>query len=261
MAESVDIQGLAARLDSAQGERVAIEPLTAQYPGLHVADAYAIQGHLVDLWVARGDRIVGVKAGLTSQAKQQAMGVHEPIYGYLCESMVLAEGEPLPTGELIHPRAEPEIAFILKSDLQGPGVTPQQVLAATEGVAPAFEVIDSRYRDFRFTLPDVIADNASSARLLIGAQRLPPFELDLRLIGMVFEKNGEVVETGAGAAVLGDPLLAVAWLANALAGRGERLEAGWIVLPGALCNAHPVAPGDELYVSFDRLGTLSLRCV
>lgn len=248
------------RLDSAQGELVAIEPLTAQYPGLRVADAYAIQGRLVDLWVARGDRIVGVKAGLTSRAKQEAMGVHEPIYGYLCESMVLAEGEPLRTGEVIHPRAEPEIAFILKSDLQGPGVTPEQALAATEAVTPAFEVIDSRYRDFRFTLPDVIADNASSARLLIGAQRVRPLEFDLRLIGMVFEKNGEVVETGAGAAVLGDPLLAVTWLANALASRGERLQAGWIVLPGALCNAHPVGPGDELCVTFDRLGALSLRC-
>jgi 2-oxo-3-hexenedioate decarboxylase len=174
--------------------------------------------------------------------------------------MVLEEGEPLATSALIHPRAEPEVAFVLAADVRGPGVTAAHVLAATQAIAPAIEVIDSRYRNFKFTLADVVADNASSAKVLLGSARVSPADLDLRLIGMVFEKNGEVVETGAGAAVLGHPANAVAWLANKLAERGGYLRAGTFVMPGALANAHPVAPGDDIRVSFDRLGSVALRC-
>jgi len=256
-----DVAGLAERLDRAQRERTEIDRLTAEYPDLTVDQSYAIQLALIQLRERRGDPVVAMKAGLTSKAKQVAMGVHEAIYGHICESMVLEEGEPLVTRELIHPRAEPEVAFILGADLRGPGVTVGQVLEATQELAPAIEVIDSRYRNFDFGLADVIADNASSARVVLSNQRVSPAGIDLRLMGMVFEKNGEIMETGAGAAVLGNPAYAVAWLANKLAERGSYLRAGGFVMPGALSNAHAAAPGDEIRVSFDRMGTLVLRCV
>lgn len=255
-----EIEALAERLDRAQRLRQEMDPLTVEHADLTVDEAYAIQFALIMRQSRRGDPVVAMKAGLTSKAKQVAMGVDEPIYGQICESMILDDGETLATSELIHPRAEPEIAFILGADLRGPGVTPERVLAATREVAPAIEVIDSRYRNFRFTLPDVVADNASSARVILAARRSSPVGLDLRLMGMVFEKNGEVVETGAGAAVLDHPANAVAWLANKLAERGGFLSAGSFVMPGALSNAHPVAPGDEIRVTFDRLGAVALRC-
>ncbi len=259
LASDGELQALAQRLDAAERERHEVTRLTEARPELTVAEGYAIQRLLIQIRVDRGDPVVGVKAGLTSRAKQEAMGVREPIYGILCERMILDEGEELITGELIHPRAEPEIAFLLGQGLRGPGVTAQDVMAATRGIAPAIEIIDSRYRDFTFTLADVVADNASSARVVIGAWQ-KPVDLDLRLIGMVFEKNGEIVETGAGAAVLGHPAEAVAWLANALAEIGEPLRPGQIIMPGALANAHPVAAGDEVRASFDRLGSVMLRC-
>ncbi len=258
---SAELVALVDRLDAAQCERREVSAITDEHPGLTASQAYEIQRRLIRRQEERGDPLVAMKAGLTSRAKQVAMGVAEPIYGYICESMVLDEGEPLATGELIHPRAEPEIAFLLKSDLQGPGLTADDVLRATAAVAPAIEVIDSRYKDFRFTLPDVVADNASSARVVVGSWQPLDEDLDLRLVGMIFTKNGEVVETGAGAAVLGHPANAVAWLANALAERGEALRAGTFVMPGALSNAHPVAPGDQVEVEIHRLGSLVLHCV
>jgi 2-oxo-3-hexenedioate decarboxylase len=254
------IDSLVERIDAAQRERQEIGPLTDEVPDLTEDDAYRIQRLLIARFEARGDPVVAMKAGLTSRAKQVAMGVAEPIYGYICESMVLDEGETLDVSRLIHPRAEPEIAFLLERDLSGPGVTEADVLRATASVAPAIEIIDSRYRDFRFTLADVIADNASSARVVLGQWRPLDEALDLRLAGMVLMKNDEVIDTGAGAAVLGHPARAVAWLANALASRGERLVAGSFVMPGALSNAYPVAPGDRVQVEIDRLGSLSLRC-
>jgi 2-oxo-3-hexenedioate decarboxylase len=255
-----ELIALAERLESAVRDRAEIDRITAEYADLTVDEAYSIQQALMRFAERRGDRVVALKGGLTSKAKQITMGVHEPIYGFITESMVLDEGEPLKIGELIHPRAEPEIAMFLRSDLRGPGVTPEQVLEATEAVAPAIEIIDSRYRNFNFTLVDVVADNASSSRIVVSSQRMKPSDLDLRLLGMVFEKNGEVVETGAGAAILGHPAIAVAWMANKLAEVGRYLPAGQFVMPGAVANAHPVAPGDEVRVSYDRLGELTLRC-
>jgi 2-oxo-3-hexenedioate decarboxylase len=251
---------LAERLDAAQQGREEIARITREHPELDVNEAYAIQRSLRRFTERRGDRVVAIKGGLTSKAKQITMKVHEPIYGFVTERMVLEEGEELRTGELIHPRAEPEFAFFLSKDLRGPGVTPEQALEATEYIAPAIEIIDSRYENFDFTLVDVVADNASSSRVAIGSQRVRPDELDLRLIGMVFEKNGEIVETGAGAAVLGHPAIAIAWIANKLAEVGDYLKAGDFVMPGAVANAHPVAPGDEVRVSFDRLGSFTLKC-
>ncbi|MDT7663814.1 MAG: 2-oxo-3-hexenedioate decarboxylase, partial [Pseudonocardiales bacterium] len=180
-------------------------------------------------------------------------------YGFLAAGNALDLGAPLNTGELIQPRAEPEIVFTLGSDLAGPHVTATDVLRATAGVAVGVEILDSRYRDYRFTMADVVADNTSAGRYLIGAP-VPPAGIDLRLVGVVLERNGEVVATASGSATLGHPAAAVAWLVRALAAEGEGLRAGEVVLSGGLTAAVPVAPGDVVVASVDRLGTVELSC-
>jgi len=256
-----NVAALAERLFHAERDRRAIPRLTAELDDLSVDTAYAVQRALVGMYTRRGERIVAVKGGLTSRAKQQQMGVEEPIYGMITDRMVLEVGEPLRTAELIHPRVEPEIACFVAADLRGPGVTRDEALAAIEAVAPAIEVLDSRYENFSFTLADVVADNASSARMAIGTARVNPRTLDLRLMGMVFELNGEVMETAAGAAILGHPADAIAWVVNKLAEVGEYLPAGSFVMPGAIANAHAVAPGDVVRVELDRVGSLRFSCV
>lgn len=253
------VQELARRLLEAYDRRTEIPALTAEQPDLSAADAYRIQRALVALFQQRGARVVGKKTGLTSRAKQQAMGVPEAIYGYLLDTYLLREPGPVRLAELIHPRVEPELAFLIGERLQGPGVTTAQVLAATRAVVPALEVIDSRYRAFKFQLADVVADNCSASRVILGREEVSPEGLDLRLQGMVLEKNGEVVDTGAGAAVLGHPASAVAWLANKLAAVGEALEPGDIVLPGAPCEAVFVQAGDVVRATFDRVGSVTAR--
>jgi len=220
-------------------------------------EAYRLQLEGVDFKVARGDRIVGLKTGLTSRAKQQTMGVHQPILGHILASAVVAEGAPVRCGELIHPRAEPEIAFLMERDLDGP-VTADEARRATALVFPAVEVIDSRFAGFRFGLGDVIVDNTSAARVVFGETRQRPGELDLRLAGMVYRKNGEIESTAAGAAILGDPWQALAWLARRASELGRPLRAGQLVLAGALADAVFVAPGDVVRVEFDRLGSLEV---
>ncbi len=173
---------------------------------------------------------------------------------------MIGEGDPLSVASLIHPKAEPEIAIVTGRDLQGPNVTPEQARAAIESACCAMEIIDSRYKDFRFTLTDVIADNTSAARHTISAYRVPAKDLDLRTLGVVFEKNGEVVTTAAGAAILGDPAIGLAWLANKVAEHGESIPAGTVVMTGALTDAIAIAPGDVVRVSIAHLGSLSLRC-
>lgn len=250
---------LARRLYDAARERRAIEPLTAEHPDLSVAEAYAIQDALVGLHLGDGAQIVGAKLGLTSRAKQVEMNVHEPIAGWLTDGMVLEPGEPLEVGSLGQPRAEPEIAFLLGRDLAGPAVTAVHVLAATEAVFGAIEILDSRYAGYRFTLPDVVADNASGGRFLLGGA-ISPATAGLAEIGCVFEQNGRLVATAAGAAVLGHPARAVAWLVRRLAAEGQGLRAGEIVLSGGLTAALPVAAGDVVTASFGRLGTVTLAC-
>ncbi len=259
LATTVDPAVLARRLYDAARERRQIEPLTSELPELGVAEAYAVQNALLDLHRADGARIIGAKLGLTSRAKQVEMDVHEPIFGWLTDRMVLEPGEPFVVESLGQPRAEPEIAFLLGRDLSGPAVTAVHVLAATEAVFGAIEVLDSRYRGYRFTLPDVVADNASGGRVLLGGA-ISPAAIDLAEIGCVFERNGELVATAAGAAVLGHPARAVAWLVRRLAATGRGLEAGQIVLSGGLTAALPVAAGDVVTATFGRLGTVSLAC-
>ncbi len=224
-------------------------------------DAYDIQWTARAAKEARGTKIVGMKMGLTSQAKMKQMGVPNPCYGYLADYFSYADSAEIKIDELIHPKVEAEIAFVLKSDLQGPGCTIADVLAATDFVMPAVEVIDSRYKDFKFDLKSVIADNSSSSRYVTGGQAKSIKGLDLKTLGVVMEINGEIVQLGAGAAVLGHPATSIAMLANMLSQRGEILKAGTYILSGAITAAVSVKKGDNVTVKFQELGTVSFKFV
>lgn len=251
----MNVSELAARLSKAVADRAAIGKLTDEHPELDIATGYQVQRELR----AATEAIAGWKLGVTSRAKQAQVGVSSPIYGFLPAAGALDPGEPLNTTDLIQPRCEPEIAFILERDLPGPHVTAADVLAATSGVAVGIEVLDSRFHDYSFTMADVIADNTSASRFVTGAPT-PPTGIDLRLVGVVLEHNGKVVATASGAASLGHPAAAVAWLARQLAAEGERLRAGQVVLSGGLTAAVPVAPGDVVTATIDRLGSIELAC-
>jgi 2-keto-4-pentenoate hydratase len=255
------IQKIAKALLEAEDSLQSIVPLTDQYPGLDVEEAYKIQLKLIEMKKARGAVIVGKKAGVTSKAIQQMFGVSEPDYGHLLDDMIVSEGEVIQISAMLQPKAEPEIAFILSEDLRGPGVNAADVLARTKYVLPVLEIIDSRINDWKIKLPDTIADNASSGRVVVGGTVRKVEGLDLRLIGVVMQKNGEVVATGAGAAVLGNPANAVAWLANKLATVDQILKANELVLPGSLTQAVPVGSGDNVHANFDRLGAVGIRFV
>jgi 2-oxo-3-hexenedioate decarboxylase len=251
-----------AELFAASKERREIEPLTDSWPTLDERTAYQIQKRLVAKHVEdEGTRVVGIKLGLTSKAKQQQMKVDEPIYGMLLGSRMIGDGDALTISSLIHPKAEPEIALVTARELKGPGVTAAQARAAIGSVLVAMEIIDSRYKNFRFTLTDVVADNTSAARYVTSPYFVPAAGLDLRTLGVVFEKNGEVVTTAAGAAILGDPAEGLAWLANKLAEHGESLPSGTFVGAGALTDAIAIAPGDVVRVTIAQLGSLTIRCV
>lgn len=235
--------------------RTAIDPSRVRGSSdLTPEQAYEIQDRVIE---ALGGRVEAAKLGLTSKAKQEQMNVAEPSYGWLLAGSRLKAGEPLDTTTLIQPRAEPEIAFLIEDKLAGPDVTAAEVLAATAGVMPAIDILDSRYAGYSFTLPEVIADNASAARYALGDPVLP-HGLNLRTLGCVFSKNGQLVATAAGAAVLDDPAEAVAWFVRKLSERGRHLAGDSIVLSGALTAAVPVGPGDRVTVEIDRLGRLDL---
>ncbi len=247
------IEEFAARLDTAASDASAVAQLTLDAPDLSLEDAYAIQRASIARREARGDTIVGMKMGLTSRAKMEQVGVHEPIYGHLTAKMKRSSGDALRMAEQIHPRIEPEIAFVLGKDLRGP-VTALEALGAVEWVVAALECIDSRYEDFQFTLPDVVADNASSTAFFLGTTRKRPDELDLGNLGMVMSLNGEVVATGSSAAILENPANSLAALANMLQARGETLRAGQIVLAGGATAAKHVAAGDVVELEVQGLG-------
>jgi 2-oxo-3-hexenedioate decarboxylase len=232
--------------------------ITDRWPGLDLGTAYRVQDAVLDRKVRTGETVVGVKLGLTSRAKQRRMGVDAPLTGWLTDAMTLRPGRPVPVGELIHPRAEPEIAFLMGARLSGPGVTAEQAMGAVESVHAGFEVIDSRYRDFSFDLPDVVADNASASRFVISARAVPPAGLDLAAETCRLDVDGRTVDTATGAAVLGHPANARALAANGLAERGAAIEPGWIVLTGALTDAVALLPGRTVSAEFDSLGALSI---
>lgn len=250
---------LATYLEEAELQRKEVIKITDQYPDMDWEDAYAIQDLIRARKVARGVQISGLKMGLTSHAKMKQMGVTEAIHGFITDYGSVADGGEIACSELIHPKVEAEIAFVTRRPLKGPGCHIGDVLAATDFVLPALEVIDSRYKDFRFDLKSVIADNTSSARYVLGGYSRSPMGLDLRNLGVVMHKNGEVVATAAGSAVLGHPASSVAMLANMLSARGQEIPAGTLILTGGMTEAVPVSAGDSITVSYQNLGSLSVR--
>jgi 2-keto-4-pentenoate hydratase len=256
---STVVADLADRLWRAESERVAVPPLTAELPEMTLDDAYAVQTRNIDRRVAAGAVIRGRKAGLTSRPVQDLLGVHEPNFGVLLDDMFVEEGDEVRVDTLLQPRVESEIAFLMGSDLAGPGVTATDALAAVAGVLPAVEVVDSRIVDWRVRIADTVADNAASARVVVGARMVPVTAVDLRLLGVLFFRNGSPIESGAGAEVLGDPALCVAWLANKLGSFGSGLRSGDVVLSGALHRMVPVRPGDRFQAMFAHLGSVTVQ--
>ena len=238
-----------------------VDPLTTRHPEITTSDAYRVQQRLNARRVAAGETIIGKKIGVTSKAVMNMLGVYQPDFGLLTDAMVYNEGQAIPANRLIQPKAEGEIAFILKRDLVGPGVSAADVIAATEGVMACFEIVDSRIRDWKIKIQDTVADNASCGVFVLGDRVVSPLDVDLNTCGMVLEKNGEIVATGAGAAALGAPTNAVAWLANTLGALGIPLKAGEVILSGSLAIMVPVVAGDSLRVSIGGVGGCSVRFV
>lgn len=238
-----------------------VSPLTSRGLTLSIEDAYHIQQRMIARRLEQGERVIGKKIGVTSKAVMDLLGVHQPDFGYLLNGMVYNEGESIPMRTLIQPKAEGEIAFLMKRDIQGPGVTAADILRATEGVMACFEIVDSRIQDWKIKIQDTVADNASCGVFVLGDRLTPVAGLDLATCGMVLEKNGEVVVTGAGAATLGHPVNAMVWLANTLGRLGIALKAGDIVLSGAMGAMVPVQAGDSLRVAIGGIGGCSVRFV
>lgn len=239
-----------------------VEPLTDRFSDITIDDAYHISLRMVNRRVEAGAKIIGKKIGLTSKAVQNMLNVYQPDFGYLTDDMLYASGSDMPISErLMQPRAEGEIAFILKHDLTGPGVTNIDVIRATEYVVPCFEIVDSRVRDWKIKIQDTVADNASCGLFVLGNDLVDPRDIDLVTCGMVVQKNGKILSTGAGAAALGSPVNCVTWLANTLGKFGIGLKAGEVILSGSLVPLEPVVAGDFMRVDIGGIGSASVRFV
>jgi 2-keto-4-pentenoate hydratase len=254
-----DVAGKARALFDARRDRVPIAPFTDEDGTLGLADGYAVQAELVELILAEGDGIVGYKAGLTSKPMQRMLGVGQPDFAPVLASTVYRDGDEIPLARFIQPKLEAEMVFVLGERLTGPGVTADDARAATAGLAAAMEIVDSRFADWRIKLCDTVADLASNGAVAISERVVPLDGFDPRLVGMVLTRDGELVDTGAGAAALGDPAAVVAWLANVLAERGIALEPGHVVMTGALHAAVPMVAGETYVAEFDRLGSVTVR--
>jgi 2-keto-4-pentenoate hydratase len=256
---ATEVSEAASLLLSAYRAGITVPPLTGKWPDMTSVDAYAVQQAQVTHWLANGDSVAGHKVGLTSAAMRRQFGVADPDFGHLLSSMFCAEASPIPVGRFLQPRVQPEIAFVLRKPLTGPGVTTATAAAAIDFVLPALEITDSRITDWRLTLADTIADNASCGAVVLGTKPTLPSAVDLRLAGCVLHRNGALAATGAGGAVLGSPLNAVAWLANALGSRGVTLRAGDVVLAGSMTAALEVWPGATVSASVAGLGSVTAR--
>ncbi|WP_317930671.1 2-oxo-3-hexenedioate decarboxylase [Halioxenophilus sp. WMMB6] len=254
-----DVVRLCERVEGAQTRAYSIPKLTDEYPEMSIADAYLVQNELRRRFLQQGHRLTGWKAGLTSKAKMEQMGVAVPTVGFLTDKMARSENTVISVADLVHPRVECEVAFVTRYPLAGPNCTAEQVLEATDYVLPAIEVIDSRFHGFKFDLASVIADNSSSARYVGGGRPRNVHDIELRSIGVVLEKNGEIVQMGAAAEVLGDPAEAVALLVNILSEFNETLPAGSFVMSGGITAAVAVAPGDNIIARYQHLGSVSIR--
>ena len=254
------IQQFGDELYEAMVKREAVSPLTSRGEDISIEDAYHISLRMLERRQQAGARVIGKKIGVTSKAVMNMLNVHQPDFGYLTDDMVFNSGEAVPISDrLIAPRAEGEIAFVLKKDLAGPGVTNADVLAATECVMPCFEIVDSRIQDWKIAIQDTIADNASCGLFVLGDQAVSPRKVDLVTCGMVVEKNGSVISAGAGAAALGSPVNCVTWLANTLGEFGISLKAGEVILSGSLVPLEPVKAGDYMRVDIGGIGSASVR--
>ena len=255
------VKDLARRLYEAWQDCRVLEPLTDSYPGLTLEDAYAVQFELLNHRLEPGARVIGKKLGCTNIVAQQVLGTEEPVFGHLLDTTLIDDGADVGLGGLIQPRVEAEIAFILKTDLRGPGLTARDAISAIDYISPAIEIADSRIRDWRIKLADFVSDNASSGMFLLGESKVSPQALDLSCVQARLEKNGEVVAQGNGNDVLGNPILGVVWLANNLARTGECLKAGDVILSGSFVMPQAVSKGDHITAIFEDLGSTSVRFV
>ncbi len=236
-----------------------VRPLLEREPDIRIEDAYKIQEHFVARRVQAGESIVGKKIGATSKPVQDFLGVYQPDFGMLTSGMVYQEGDTIDLSKLIQPKAEAELAFVLKADLKGPGITAMDVIRATDYVLPCFEIVDSRITDWKIKIQDTVADNASCGVFVLGKTKGDLRKLDITLAGMVLEKNGEIFSTGVGAAVQGSPANAVAWLANTLGALGIPFKAGEVILSGSQSALVPVVDGDELVCTVGGLGSCRVK--
>ncbi len=253
--DSKKIDGFGEALYQAFVEGTTILPLIQQEPSITLEDAYNIQKRFIDLRLQAGETIVGKKIGVTSKAVQDFLGVFQPDFGQLTSNMVHGNDAQIDLDNLIQPKAEAELAFVLKEDLTGPGITAMDVIRATDYVMPCFEIVDSRIKDWNIKIQDTVADNASCGVYALGDAKADPRDIDLTLAGMVLEKNGEVLCTGVGAAVQGSPANAVAWLANTLGELGLPFKAGEVILSGSQSQLVDVVSGDELVCTVGGLGS------
>lgn len=236
-----------------------IDALLEQEPDITLEDAYLIQSRFIERRIENGETIVGKKIGVTSKLVQDYLGVFEPDFGQLTSGMFFHDGDTIDLSHLIQPKAEAELAFVLKEDLQGPGITSMDVIRATDYVVPCFEIVDSRIADWNIKIQDTVADNASCGVFVLGKYKADPRTLDITLAGMVVEQNGELHSTGVGAAVQGSPANAVAWLANTLGKLGIPFKAGEIILSGAQSGVIAIKDGDELVCTVGGLGRCSVK--
>lgn len=257
--QSSKIERLVKHLKSAWDNEKGVKPITALNPKLTIDEAYEVQLYTIQEYIEEGQYITGKKIGLTSKAMQDLLGVDEPDYGHLTNKMEIENGGSISSKQVLQPRVEGEIAFILKKDLVGPNVTLFDVVQATYAIVPALEIVDSRIKDWKITLEDTVADNASSGLYLLGGKPRKITDVDIKHIGMALYKNEELQNTGVGAAALGDPAKCVAWLANKLSTYGISLKAGEIILSGALSAAIDAEPGDYFRAKFADLGEVSVH--
>ena len=256
------IQQYADELYGALRNQQMIDPLSEREPEMTIEDAYQVSSALLQKRIEiDGEKVIGKKIGVTSTAVMNMLGVDQPDFGYLTDAMVVEEGQPLSlTEKMIQPRAEGEIAFVLKKDLIGPGITASDVLQATDFIVPCFEIVDSRIRDWKIKIQDTVSDNASCGYFLLGQDAVDPRSLDLSTCGMVMELNGQLASTGAGAAALGSsPVSCVVWLANTLGRLGTPLKAGEVILSGSLVPLQPIKAGDYMSVSIGGIGRCAVR--
>lgn len=261
--DNAQIDQLGDELYEALRAATTLTPLSERHPAMSIEDAYRISLRFLQRREQNGEKVVGKKIGVTSKPVQDMLNVHQPDFGFLTDRMHYANGATVKLADagLIQPRAEGEIAFMLKQDLKGTQITREDVLDATEWVAPCFEIVDSRIHDWKIRIQDTVADNASCGVLVLGGRRKSPADIDLALAGMVLEKNGEIISTSTGAAVQGSPVNAVAWLANTLGNLGIGLKAGEVILSGSQSPLVPVKAGDSLVCTVGGLGGTSVRFI